>query len=196
MAVTAQQPQLWWPRGRGEPSLYTVDIWLLKHGQPIDHKTIKHGIRSITLERSDWTDKEGTGQFQFLVNHEPVFIHGTNWVPVDVYHSRDAARIPQILSLVDDLGCNMIRCWGGNVYEDDLSSTCATKKAFWSGRTSPWPAPSTRKTMSSANGSGWKRGLSSSGSGSMPVWRFGPGTTNVTKRSSCLRCLLTHRKTS
>lgn len=120
LAVTVPQPHLWWPRGRGEPSLYTVDVWLLKHGQPIDHKTFKHGIRSITLERSASTDSEGTGQFQLIVNHEPVFIHGTNWVPVDVYHSRDVARIPRVLSLVDDLGCNMIRCWGGNVYEDDL----------------------------------------------------------------------------
>ena len=35
-------------------------------------------------------------------------------------HSRDAGRIGRILDMVRDLGCNMIRCWGGGVYEDDF----------------------------------------------------------------------------
>ena len=119
LSVSVPQPQLWWPRGRGEANLYTVTVTLRKEGREIDRKTFRHGIRSVALERSASTDVEGSGEFRFVVNHEPVFIHGTNWVPADAYHSRDAARIPQILALVDDLGCNMIRCWGGNVYEDD-----------------------------------------------------------------------------
>ena len=44
---------------------------------------------------------------------------GSNWVPLDVYHSRDSARYDKALSLVKDIGCNILRCWGGNVYEDD-----------------------------------------------------------------------------
>ena len=43
---------------------------------------------------------------------------GANWVPLDAFHSRDAERLEQAVALFDDLGCNMIRCWGGNVYED------------------------------------------------------------------------------
>src|SRR5439155_26535148 len=52
-------------------------------------------------------------------NGERLFVLGTNWVPLDAYHSRDRDRIGPALDLVEDLGCNMIRCWGGNVYEDD-----------------------------------------------------------------------------
>jgi beta-mannosidase len=40
-------------------------------------------------------------------------------VPLDAFHSRDAQRVTQAMALTDDLGCNMIRCWGGNVYESD-----------------------------------------------------------------------------
>ncbi|MBQ4349875.1 MAG: glycoside hydrolase family 2, partial [Clostridia bacterium] len=29
-------------------------------------------------------------------------------------------RLPAILPMLDDLGCNIVRCWGGNVYENDL----------------------------------------------------------------------------
>ena len=115
--LTVERPLLWWPRGRGEPNLYTVTIRLLKHGQEIAQRTFKHGIRSIKLDRSAFTDKEGTGQFCFVVNHEPVFIHGTNWVPLMSTIPGMSAGMPRVMSLVDDLGCNMIRCWGGNVYE-------------------------------------------------------------------------------
>ena len=43
---------------------------------------------------------------------------GTNHVPLDALHSRDAKRLNGALELLDDLDCNMVRCWGGGVYED------------------------------------------------------------------------------
>jgi beta-mannosidase len=46
-------------------------------------------------------------------------VRGTNWVPLDAFHSRDAGRLAEAMVLVDDLGCNMVRCWGGNVYESE-----------------------------------------------------------------------------
>ncbi len=49
----------------------------------------------------------------------PVLVRGTNWVPLDAFHSRDAERLGRAFDLLDDLGCNMVRCWGGNVYESD-----------------------------------------------------------------------------
>ena len=42
--------------------------------------------------------------------------------------------------MADDLGCNMIRCWGGNVYEDHAFFDLCDRTASWSGRTSRWPA--------------------------------------------------------
>ena len=43
---------------------------------------------------------------------------GSNWVPLDAFHSRAAERLPEALRLLDEAGCNAVRCWGGNVYED------------------------------------------------------------------------------
>jgi beta-mannosidase len=43
---------------------------------------------------------------------------GSNWVPLDAFHSRDTERYGEALALVSDIGCNILRCWGGNVYED------------------------------------------------------------------------------
>ncbi|MFR3484508.1 MAG: glycoside hydrolase family 2, partial [Clostridia bacterium] len=74
----------------------------------------------MELRNSEILEEDGKGEFQFYINQEPVFLLGTNWVPADVFHSRDRERIPDILRLVVEEGCNAIRCWGGNVYEDDL----------------------------------------------------------------------------
>jgi len=120
LSVSVQNPVLWWPRGRGDANLYDVTVSLLKNGVTIDTKSFKHGIRSAILNRTSTTDAQGAGEFCFIINHERVFVKGTNWVPMDAYHSRDVARIPAALALVEDIGCNMIRCWGGNVYENDL----------------------------------------------------------------------------
>ena len=61
---------------------------------------------------------DNPGRFRFYVNGEPIFIHGTNWVPLDALHSRDTLHVDKMMDMVADLNINMIRCWGGNVYED------------------------------------------------------------------------------
>ena len=118
--VHVPSAKLWWPRGRGEQNLYDVAVALLKNGEEIDQVGFTHGIRTVALNRTSTTDAYGRGDFRFRVNGEDVFVTGSNWVPVDAYHSRDAERIPRVLDLVEDVGCNMLRCWGGNVYEDDI----------------------------------------------------------------------------
>ncbi len=128
IGVTVHQPHLWWPKGRGDATLYDVTVRLLKDGETIDTLTFTHGIRTTELIRTSVTDTAGNGEFCFRINGEKVFVQGSNWVPVDAYHSRDRERIPAILEMAEDLNCNMLRCWGGNVYEDDLFyETCDRK---------------------------------------------------------------------
>ena len=112
-------PRLWWPRGRGEACLYDMTVELHRAGRVLDVKRFRHGIRTVALERTSLTDGGGSGEFRFIVNGEPIFVLGTNWVPLDAYHSRDLGRLPAALALVEELGCNLVRCWGGNVYEHD-----------------------------------------------------------------------------
>lgn len=117
--LTLAHPMLWWPRGRGAQNLYEVTVRLTRDGEEQDRLSFTHGIRSIELDRSSVTDASGRGEFCFRVNGERFFALGTNWVPLDAYHSRDAGRLPRALELLEDIGCNMVRCWGGNVYEND-----------------------------------------------------------------------------
>jgi beta-mannosidase len=117
---TLNDVKLWWPRGYGKQNLYEVTITLKRDGKPVDAYNTTPGIRTVKLIRTGTTDMFSNGDFHFEVNGKRVFIMGTNWVPVDSYHSRDKKRIPEIMKLLDDIGCNAVRCWGGNIYEDPL----------------------------------------------------------------------------
>jgi len=112
---TVKNPRLWWPKGSGEANLYTVTMELLLNGQTVDSKTERIGLRTFRLQRRF---EPGNQEFKIYVNEQPVFIKGTNWVPLDAMHCRDAQRLQRAHNLVDESGCNMMRCWGGNVYED------------------------------------------------------------------------------
>lgn len=110
----------WWPRGYGEPALYDAVFELLdKEGKVIDRDCRKFGIRTVQLDRTPTHSVDKPGRFCFIVNGEPVFIHGSNWTPMDALHSRDPQHLEKTFELVTDLNCNMLRCWGGNVYEDE-----------------------------------------------------------------------------
>jgi len=111
--------KLWWPKNAGKQNLYDVEIKLYHKDKLQDTYTFKYGIRTIKLNHSDITDASGNGKFCFEVNGKEIFVLGTNWVPLDALHHKDAERLDKALELLDDINCNMVRCWGGNLYESD-----------------------------------------------------------------------------
>ena len=117
--IELQNADLWWPRGYGDAALYEARAELVaSDGEIVDTDTKRIGLRTVKLDLSDINLPDERGRFCFEVNGEKIFIRGTNWVPLDALHSRDAAQYESALKLVTDANCNMIRCWGGNVYED------------------------------------------------------------------------------
>ena len=115
---TLDKADLWWPKGYGDPALYDGTVSIVdEDGSVLASETRKVGFRTVRLDRSEMI-KDGKGEFSFFVNGERIFVRGTNWVPLDGFHSRDAKWVDSTLDMVVDLNCNMIRCWGGNVYED------------------------------------------------------------------------------
>lgn len=115
----AKEPKLWYPYGYGEPNLYEVTAVFFKDDEELCSFSYNMGLRTVELIRSDTTDGEN-GCFKFVINGTEVMCKGSNWVPMDAFHSRDVQRLPKALELVRDIGCNMLRCWGGNVYEHDI----------------------------------------------------------------------------
>lgn len=114
--VAVPDAKLWWPKGYGKANLYEVVLSLWKDGRCIDEKREHIGLRVAELVHKMAPGDEG--EFKFRVNHVDIFAKGSNWVPLDAMHSRDAGRVEQAVGLLSDIGCNIVRCWGGNVYED------------------------------------------------------------------------------
>lgn len=111
-----QDACFWWPKGYGEAALYDVTMELIHFGEVVDVRHERIGLRTVRLER-DFAP--GQQKFAFYVNEVPIMVRGTNWVPLDAIHSRDAKRLEASFDLVRTCGCNMMRSWGGGVYESD-----------------------------------------------------------------------------
>ena len=111
-----REPKLWWPRGYGPASLYRTQVELLHHGEVQDVWELNLGIRTFEVQTNFVPGDDG--EFKVLANGVPILCKGANWVPLDAFHSRDAQRYEQALSLFRETNCNIVRCWGGNVYED------------------------------------------------------------------------------
>lgn len=115
-----EDADLWWPRGYGEPALYDATVKILDDkGNTVDSDCRRIGIRTVSLDFTPVHTPDNPGRFCFVVNGERIFARGSNWTPMDALHSRDPRHLEKTVALAVDLNCNMLRCWGGNVYEDD-----------------------------------------------------------------------------
>lgn len=109
--------KLWMPKNYGAPNLYDVTVTLYHKGVACDRRAFSFGIRTVELERTSISGDDG--QFLFKVNGQKIFCMGSNWVPTDAFPSRHHAYQQRGLEMLADLNCNIVRCWGGNVYPDE-----------------------------------------------------------------------------
>ena len=107
----------WWPHGYGEQPRYPVTVTLHGAGGTLDEWRGQVGFRTVALD----TTPDGAGTpFTILVNGERVFARGVNWVPGDCFPARvGRERYVERLAQARDANVNLVRVWGGGVYESD-----------------------------------------------------------------------------
>ncbi|GMA56004.1 hypothetical protein GCM10025858_05070 [Alicyclobacillus sacchari] len=116
--IEISHPDLWWPRGYGQPSLYTFRAEVAIGGTAIANRTVRTGLRDIQLVQTD--DEAGTS-FYFQVNGVPVFAKGANHIPNDSFITEvDEERYRHEIVTAAASNMNMLRVWGGGVYECDV----------------------------------------------------------------------------
>ena len=113
-----KNPKLWWPNGTGAQNLYTLSYEVYFDGDLVDRGLQKIGLRTIELvQRPDSSGRS----FYFLVNHVPVFMKGANYIPQDNFPSRVSdSAYRAMLTEARDMNMNMLRVWGGGIYEKDV----------------------------------------------------------------------------
>jgi beta-mannosidase len=114
---TIEHPKLWQPNGWGDSHLYNIEISLQKDSQILSNTTESVGLRTIELVQ----EKDGKGKsFYFKVNGNPMYAKGTNWIPSDSFTPRiTKEKYQKLIKDCKDAHMNMIRVWGGGIYEDD-----------------------------------------------------------------------------
>ncbi len=115
--IEIPEPELWYPNGEGRQNLYTLRISIVDNSDRVLFETSKKvGIRTIKLQLKE----RGRSTFRFIVNGKPVFIKGVNWIPADMFLPRvKGSKYSALLKLAKELNVNMIRVWGGGIYEDE-----------------------------------------------------------------------------
>ncbi|MGB3737355.1 MAG: glycoside hydrolase family 2 TIM barrel-domain containing protein [Ilumatobacter sp.] len=117
VTIDAGSVERWWPAGLGAQPLYDLAIVLRNGEEVLDATKQVLGFRTIELDES--ADDIGHA-FQFVVNGQQIFVRGVNWIPDDPLLTRvDASRYRARLNDAAELGVNLVRVWGGGIYESD-----------------------------------------------------------------------------
>lgn len=135
--INITDPQLWYPNGYGEQPLYTLRF---TYGDKCHEE--KFGIRTVrVVEVADEPgssyydiceeikktpsalqyDKNETYTGFFLyINGVEIMCKGANYVPTEpfIYEETDE-KITRVLELAKEAGVNMVRVWGGGIFEKD-----------------------------------------------------------------------------
>ena len=141
LQVELDCPRPWWPAGFGEQPLYQCRVELsAADGSVLHSKAVTFGIRTVEVRQLDdapgsreeaqtrklrrlYTTLEKNGNrpgrsFKLFVNDVEVFCKGGNWVPPDPFPARvTAQRYDHLVRMLRDGNQNMLRCWGGGIYE-------------------------------------------------------------------------------
>lgn len=119
-----ENPSLWWPNGHGDQPLYDVTLEAVDEDDRVVGIWMRRiGLRTIVLDRhpDEWGES-----FQFVVNGRPIFAKGANWIPAHSFVAGlTRADYARDLRSAADAHMNMIRVWGGGIYEsEDFYDLC------------------------------------------------------------------------
>lgn len=152
--IDVEQPRLWWPNGYGAQPLYRLTAAVEEAGRTLDERVLSVGIRTARIfqprdlpgsegfekclrlkqsphvsgENAFWdrNEEDEFSGFRLIVNGVPIFCKGANWVPCEPFPSEETPeKIQRLLTMARDAHMNMIRVWGGGVFEQDaFYETC------------------------------------------------------------------------
>jgi beta-mannosidase len=129
--ISIPSPELWYPRAHGPQNLYAI-TYTLTHSSDVLHTiTKKLGLRRVELVQDllpeiPGDNLSGGTTFYFRINNTPLFAGGSNWIPADSFQPRiTREQLQSQLDLMTRGNQNMVRVWGGGVYEsEDFYELC------------------------------------------------------------------------
>jgi len=110
----------WQPNGLGRQPLYDVRCRLIGP----DGRVHDEVVRRVGFKHIEWRACEasprGADPWLCVVNGQPIFLQGVNWTPIRPnFADVTEAEYRKRLELYRDLGCNLLRVWGGAFLEKE-----------------------------------------------------------------------------
>lgn len=114
---SVSRPRLWWCNGAGSQDLYRFTVAADGAGHE-DSLSVTAGIRTVEVVR----DQDDAGRTMYVrLNGRPVYMKGANYIPMDNFPTRTSdSRYEHIIGSAARTGMNMLRIWGGGIYENDI----------------------------------------------------------------------------
>ena len=111
--LTVDNPCLWWPNGEGAAGLYRLRMVVERGGEIMERWSGDVGFRTVEW-RPCAEAPENALPWLCVVNGRPIFLQGVNWTPVRLcYQDTTVEEIERLVGLYRDMGCNLLRVWGG-----------------------------------------------------------------------------------
>ncbi|XP_075905667.1 beta-mannosidase [Nelusetta ayraudi] len=117
--------RLWWPRDHGERHGYRLAVRGQRDSDLVIKAESKVFFRTVELVQEPLEGSTGLS-FYFRINGRPIFLKGSNWIPAHSFQDQvTPAVLKNLLQSAVDANMNVLRVWGGGVYEQELFySTC------------------------------------------------------------------------
>jgi beta-mannosidase len=119
--VTQLDIDLWWPKGEGSQPLYTVEVRLVDAEENmLDGRVRRVGFVSVRWQANEGAPA-GADPWICVVNDRPIFLQGVNWTPIlPNFADITDRQYRHLLEKYRDLGCTMLRVWGGAFLEKEI----------------------------------------------------------------------------
>ncbi len=128
-------PCLWYPLGYGEQPIYKIiitdnndnvlasenfGIRIVKIMQIVDKEGTEYYEKCQGMDKTVYDKNTEHSGFILKVNGKKIICMGGNWVPPEPFYNKNTdAKVTEALELSAKAGVNMIRIWGGGVFETE-----------------------------------------------------------------------------
>lgn len=125
LTLAVSQPKLWWPNGEGPQSQYALEVEARRDGAVLERWTFEVGFKHVVWRACAGAPADAL-PWLCVVNGRPIFLQGVNWTPVRMCYQDVTARdVERLVATYRDLGCNLLRVWGGAQLESaDFYAAC------------------------------------------------------------------------
>ena len=124
-----ENPQLWWPNGYGDHPLYNYKVELVRGGEVVFEKSGVVGFRSVKLIEEPISDNYLS--YLLEINGKKIFAKGANWIPIECFTGVvEDQKYDRLTDLAVNANYNMLRVWGGGIYEKDVFYDLCDRKGL------------------------------------------------------------------